>query len=360
MGILRFLLAVIVVLYHVHGFTPITITSDLSVQTFYIISGFYMTMILNEKYRGKGSYKLFISNRFLRIYPVYWVMLILIVVYSVGYMSFSRSGSAGPFFDPYIHYFDDMSGFSFISLILSNILIFFQDVVMFLGLNTETGNFFFTPNFRETDPQLYNFLLVPQAWTVGLELTFYLIAPLIVRRKLPVILSMITASILLRVFLINSGYAEDPWSYRFFPTELALFLLGCISYKIYIKQKDKELNKNLLAGILVLMLIFTLTHRLIDFDYKHILYIGVATVAIPFIFILTKRSKIDRQIGELSYPIYICHMFIIQTLPNIPVDWGSSMTKAVFVVLMSILLSYMLNKFVAQPIEKIRAKRIQK
>ena len=42
-----------------------------SVQVFYIISGFYMALILNTKYVGPGSYRVFIANRLLRIFPAY-------------------------------------------------------------------------------------------------------------------------------------------------------------------------------------------------------------------------------------------------------------------------------------------------
>jgi hypothetical protein len=33
---------------------------------------------------------------------------------------------------------------------------------------------------------------------------------------------------------------------------------------------------------------------------------------LPHIFDLTKRSKIDDAIGQLSYPIYLCHLLVIQ------------------------------------------------
>ncbi len=50
-------------------------TSDIAVQSFFVISGFYMALVLNEKY-GPGSYWLFISNRLLRLWPTYLVILI--------------------------------------------------------------------------------------------------------------------------------------------------------------------------------------------------------------------------------------------------------------------------------------------
>ena len=64
MGLLRLLLAVSVVLVHTSGcFGLRPLGAAEAVQTFYIISGFYMAMILTEKYRGQGSYRLFLTNQ---------------------------------------------------------------------------------------------------------------------------------------------------------------------------------------------------------------------------------------------------------------------------------------------------------
>jgi len=73
MGFLRLLLAVFVAQQHlyIHPFT-----GSISVFAFFLLSGFLVTMMVNEVYddgiRGKC---LFLLNRFLRIYPVYWVCL---------------------------------------------------------------------------------------------------------------------------------------------------------------------------------------------------------------------------------------------------------------------------------------------
>ena len=95
MGLLRLLLAVSVVLVHTRGcfgFRPLAAAE--AVQTFYMISGFYMAMILTEKYRGPGSYRLFLTNRFLRIYPIYWITVGLsIFAWLVCYL---LTGQAGP------------------------------------------------------------------------------------------------------------------------------------------------------------------------------------------------------------------------------------------------------------------------
>ena len=77
MGILRFLLATSVIIGHsspIYGLS--LLDAGLAVRVFFIISGFYMTLILNSKYHvQRGGYWLFVSNRFLRIYPSYLVVL---------------------------------------------------------------------------------------------------------------------------------------------------------------------------------------------------------------------------------------------------------------------------------------------
>ncbi|MDH6355821.1 peptidoglycan/LPS O-acetylase OafA/YrhL [Dysgonomonas sp. PH5-45] len=88
MGIIRLLLAISVVINHSTAiFGCRLVGGAVAVQAFYIISGFYMAMILTEKYVGKGSYKLFISNRFLRLYPIYWAILLVVILYSVSLVS---------------------------------------------------------------------------------------------------------------------------------------------------------------------------------------------------------------------------------------------------------------------------------
>lgn len=48
-----------------------------------------MALILNEKYKGPGSYYLFITNRFLRLLPAYWVVLALTVLMIYSMRSFA-------------------------------------------------------------------------------------------------------------------------------------------------------------------------------------------------------------------------------------------------------------------------------
>ena len=80
-GLIRTLLALSVVLTHSCPICGYNVADGMiAVECFFIISGFYMALILNEKYVGPGSTWMFYSNRFLKLYPVYWLVLLLMVV----------------------------------------------------------------------------------------------------------------------------------------------------------------------------------------------------------------------------------------------------------------------------------------
>lgn len=254
-----------------------------------------MTLILKEKYIGKNSsYKLFISNRLLRLLPIYWIVLLFVIIAAL--ISFySSEGTKMIGMEAYLANFSNLNIGSFVFLVFTNIFLLFQDVVMFMGIDITDGSLFFTPNYRETSPQLHEFLLVPQAWTIGIEITFYLIAPFIVRRNLRFIYILIIASIFLRVCLYLYGLKNDPWNYRFFPTELLFFLLGVVGYNIY-KNLPKNLNLTSLYSILVGIFVLTFIYDFFEFPGKIYLYLFIFFLAIPFIFNLTKKWRTDRWI----------------------------------------------------------------
>lgn len=358
MGLLRFLLALTVVLGHsssIFGFQMVG--GVVAVQAFYIISGFYMTLILNEKYVGvNSSYKLFISNRLLRLFPIYWTVLILTILYSVV-LVFSTNGNDLGSFSYYTQYWNNMGIGSIFYLIFTNLFLFLQDTVMFLSLDTTTGSLFFTRNFHDHTPELYNFLMIPQAWTIGVEIAFYLIAPFLVRRKLSIIIPLIVLSLLLRIVLYYYfNLKNDPWTYRFFPTELVFFLLGIVAYHGYKKLETLDIKTNHLKFIWFSVLAVTIFYSFLPIPHKNILYLFGFFITLPFIFILTKKWKKDTEIGELSYPIYISHILILTIIKalDIPIFGPLGLT----ISLLTIAFSVLLNSVVTKRIEKIRQKRL--
>ncbi len=358
MGILRFLLAVSVVIAHtnkIFGFG--LVGGRLAVQSFYIISGFYMTLILKEKYIGKNkSYRLFITNRLLRLYPIYWTVLILTIFVSLGvYMT--SSGHSLERLQPYYDHIDTMGFGTLFFLVFSNIALIFQDLVMFLGLDPASGGLFFTQNFRHTNPQLHNFLLVPQAWTIGVEIAFYLIAPFLVRRRIRFVVALLLLSLLLRVILYYSGLKHDPWSYRFFPTEIFFFLLGAIAYHMYKKLDRMNIKKLHLKRVFGFILLFTLFYSWLPSTYKMYVYLLFFFMSIPFVFMLSKNWKKDRYIGELSYPIYISHILVAMIVGYI--EKPAIENPGLVTVILTILVSIILNELISKKVESIRQRRLK-
>ena len=361
MGIIRLLLAISVVAVHSSAILGTKfVGGEIAVEAFFIISGFYMTLILTEKYIGvNGSYKLFITNRLLKLYPIYWTVVLLIIFLSIGSLLATHGNFAGKF-RAYVEYsraYDNMSVFSWMFLVITNIILIGQDVVMFMGLDAMTGKLYLTSDFRNTAPQLSSFLLVPQAWTLSLEIVFYLIAPFIVKRRIWLILLLILLSLMLKRLLSYNGFDHDPWSYRFFPSEIMFFLLGAVAYKLYNLIKGKVLPR--LAVIITLAIVVA---QIIFYDYyfipyKQVIFFVSFFLSVPIIFYGTKDIKWDYRLGELSYPVYISHMLLLYVIMNekFPKIGSMGLTLAIF----SISFAYLLNKFVQKPIERFRQKRLK-
>lgn len=360
MGILRFILAIAVVIYHANGFFGIKFTGGTaSVQIFFIISGFYMTMILDKKYVGEGSYKLFITNRFLRIYPIFWLVSILTLISALlTYYFYNYWGNL----TSYVQFKDLLSIQAILYQVFANIALFGQDIALFLGVSNIDGGLVFTSDFRETAPYFSSFSIVPQAWTLALELMFYLIAPFIVRKNFKVVLIVILFSLCARFYAYESlGLDSDPWTYRFFPFELALFLMGTISYKLYVALKGHKLfDLRAQIPISLAMLSMVIFYQFLPVKDQVGTWISYSFVclSLPFLFELTKSIKIDNRIGELSYPIYVSHFLVIYSvLPFIDYFQIGAYT-GIIVVPVTIILSYFLVRFVADPLEKVRQSRV--
>lgn len=358
MGFLRLILAIAVVIAHSGSLFGFRFTGGLvAVEVFFIISGFYMTMILDKKYVGKGSYALFLSNRFLRLYPIFWVVLLLTIVASISSYVFVGNWLK---LSPYIQYITILKPETILFQIATNIALFGQDLVMFLGVSKETGEMYFTHDFRISSPMFYEFLFVPQAWTLGVELVFYLMAPFIVRRSNLFIVFLITLSISVRAFTyFYLGYINDPWTYRFFPSELALFLLGTVSYRLYDRYKIQDRvvlgfdPSKVIVSLFFLILVF---YQYIPHIVGWVFY-GFCCLSIPFVFKTSRSSKIDSRIGELSYPIYISHILVIKSISPLLSLLGASKYKGEFSVIFTIVASYILVRFISDPIEVIRQSR---
>ncbi len=356
MGLIRFILACGVVLCHtssIFGYSPLS--SDLAVQVFYIISGFYMAMILTEKYTGINSNYLFYTNRALKIYPVYLINLVLLIAISL-IMYKMHYPSTIDFYLKYAH----PSFLSMVFFIIVNLIIIGLDLLFLLRID-KSGNLKFTPDFNKQKPNVYNFAFNSIAWTVGVELLFYVIAPWLTRRKMTLLICIMVSSLLLRILMANVYSDAPPWNYMFFPTQLMFFMAGILSYRYYRTIDFDKINKLIIKSIFAtLLLVVLFYYNIFQESYlKNIILFVIVSFSIPFVFKLTQKSALDRYLGNISYPIYITQGLVIKFVgaKSFPKIGGS---EGLTTLIIDIAISIVLELTIGRTIEKLRNRRIPK
>ncbi len=320
MGVFRLFLALSVLLGHTrgHGFFGLSfVYSEIAVQSFFMISGFYMALVLNEKYNQPGQYTTFLTQRFLRLYPTYFILISSVVV--IDLLVFAISGHPWGTLKIWFDSWHFLSPTAIVTLALENIIIFGQDIVMLLTMDPANGTFhlFWHDNAVKPIAGSY-FLLIGSSWSLAVEFSFYVLAPFLVRRPARTQIIIFALCFLVRA-VIYLSLRQDAyhWIYCLFPPNLFFFMAGSLSYIIY---KNYQPQLRALASKRWIFLIFgVLALDYCRFPYTRQLYLiwmPLVFIMVPLLFTLTSRNRTDRLIGELSYPCYLIHPHVlIFTLP---------------------------------------------
>lgn len=350
MGILRFLLAISVVIAHSGPILgAYLVDSNVAVETFFMISGFYMALVLGERYNStENDNRAFFLNRAIRIFPIYWVVLFASVIVSFIPVSNGTVVRDLAFRNAWEN-FNQLSVGSIIVVVFANLFILLQDMFMFMALDPDSGTFRFTSDYHQSVISVHKFILVPQAWTLSLEIVFYTCAPILAKKGSKLVLGLLFCSVITRLVLRSAGFVHDPWSYRFVFSELSYFCAGMLCYQLYLRISDKKVVKSLGLSALGVMCCFCLVYSFLPFPMKWILFECAMFLAMPFIFRYTQENHIDRYIGDLSYPIYIGHLLFIM----IARTWLWN-DFPVGEVVGSILLAILLKEFVGDQFERLR------
>lgn len=362
MGTLRLLLAISVILFHVNANGFQLVGGGIAVEAFFIISGFYMSLVLDTKYTGRNrGYGLFITNRLLKLYPAYWTVLLLALLMQL--VCWLTTGYPILVLYHIVHF--NMNWPGIVLLGFSNIAIIGQDMLSFLGFHRLRGDLFFTADFMKTYPYLFNFIFIPQGWTLGIELGFYLLAPLLLKRKWYVIVLCMLLSFSLRQYLLYGlDLHYDPWVFRFLPSQLLLFLAGNIVYRLYAWREVWFSGKPAvsLSVLAILVVITCLYSQLPVIPEKRTAYLLVVMASLPFLLNTNRLLRPDNYFGELSYPVYLCHMLVLQTISmvNSQTGWFSKVSTSLLTLVLSLLLAALINKWVARPVNQFRQRRVSK
>jgi peptidoglycan/LPS O-acetylase OafA/YrhL len=350
MGAFRFLLAATVMLGHYFPVypqpLPFVMYGTASVPAFYIVSGFLITLVLEERYGGRIG--LFYSNRALRIFPLYWAALALFLL-----VNFLVAGGHLPQSPAYhstsaLWWTQQHGGqvgiIGTMMLALLNIFILGQDLIIYIGQ---------WPHVASRDFFYHGFMYVGPAWTVAVEFAFYAVAPFVVRRPRWTA-AVLVASLSARVIAIACGYTEFIDSYGFAPFEMAFFMGGSLAYRAYVRLRAMNAAPVTAYAVISSVAMLLLTVFYLRLPYARPLYLIAVCLCLPGIVLAGRWNPADGILGELSYPVYLLHPLL-----SITVIPGSTRLPEVGAVVSVLALSFALVFLVERPLEKLRRRRAQ-
>jgi peptidoglycan/LPS O-acetylase OafA/YrhL len=248
MGFLRIALAFIVMLAHLN-ILPGEL-GPIAVCCFFVISGFYMQLLLTDKSLKTSD---FYQSRALRIYPAYWLFVALDIWLAKGFSLTPLTA-------------------------ISTAFIFGRDIFSLAGVA----------------------LPVVPAWSLATELCFYVLAPFILRWSTKRLIALGAPSLLCNI-LVMAFIAKgiNGWAVAVFPSDLCFFLAGSLAYRI-------KAQTNHITGLILFVLALASLHGIVLYYALP----AITTVWLSSLFRASRYSSSDRFIGNLSYPVYLSHTVI--------------------------------------------------
>ena len=272
MGIYRFLLSIVVAISHagvlVYGLNP----GVIAVISFFLISGYVMTALICKNYFNLKKIIYFYIDRIFRIYPQYLFNIILVLV---AYSFFGLTS-------------DYLSQPSLIGLI-QNLLII-------------PMGFFMTPWVGD------KFMIIPPAWSLGLECCFYITIPFIIIYKLEKFLFLVSYIIFLMAYL--GIISTDHFGYRLIFGTLYIFICGIYLYKNNNIKTNNPVKFTLIFSCLLLALTSLGSRLILPYNREVLLGIIFGILALSLL-VNIKRTSLDDFFGNLSYGVFLSHYLIV-------------------------------------------------
>jgi peptidoglycan/LPS O-acetylase OafA/YrhL len=265
MGIYRLLLAVGVLLTHLHIRFFGRNIGVFAVVSFFLLSGYVMTALIDRHYSNFSRLQTFYLDRAMRLFPQFILyMLLTLVLIAVAHPV-----------SPYI------SGLTPAKIAIN---------VSMLPLN-------FYRSFADG-------IVIPQSWSLGLESQFYIVIPLIIVLRARGMLFIASAMFFVLPYLgiIDS----DMWGYRMLPGTLFMFLFGSFLYR-------RTSTAALVGAYLAILVLFVWVamHAAMQRPFMFEVLAGLL-FGIPVILALSKIrfGALESFAGNLSYGVFLNQFFI--------------------------------------------------
>lgn len=311
----RFFLAVSVVLFHLNRSNFVQ-SGNIAVWCFFLVSGYLVTRILNTTYVGRPAD--FLVNRFLRIFPTYWVAL------AIGLLLIYFSGG-------------DIRKFHEAIYLDSSFNSIFRNVFIF-GL-------------------MGNHRVVPPAWSLAIELNWYLV--IFCGSFFPgrFFIAFLVANLALP-FLIHFGLGQD-----FYVSGAGFaFALGALRYHVDIPV-HRVLSLVCMAMIPLFMFIFPYAYGwrghggVSTWASMNFVFVSfLVYLAMPVMLKSGPQRGISDLVGNLSYPVFLTHWYAAYLCWDLFDLKRGTFIYAASSLAMSIFISCLIIVFVENPIAEIRKK----
>ena len=348
MGIYRFSLAALVVLFHFGGLS--WIVGRIAVFAFYCVSGFLIFQVLDRVYLGQsGGVRRFFCNRFVRLYPLYVVYTLLTIVLLTW---------LGP------EAFVEPDG--------QRIMQGLDRPTGALALNTLT----FAPSLRidGSMPVLdFSPLLVPQGWSLGVEVSLYLLAPLVVmttrRRPLWLALWLAVGAVAFLWGVREARFDLDRFQTAVYKNSFAsafMFFAGGACY--YIRRTWGQPVPFVAFVIVLLAWLAVLTLPSLSLGlgparspavFAEYLWLTIAMSALVTWTPVAGRS-LDTFTGNLCYGVYLNHFVVAMVLlasgATRYLGLPGSLRFGVAVLVGSTILAFVTYQLVEHPFDRVRAR----
>lgn len=305
LGVLRFILALAVAFTH-----TVHLASDrsklnmrflvdpyhignMAVVVFFLISGYAMTHSILNNFHGSSEHILkFYEDRFLRIFPTYWFYFLASAVFVL------LTSYGNPHFD--------------IQKLLFNSTVVLLNFSSYFGPTMDIAQGY---AFPVSAP------LIPPAWSLGTELQFYLVIPFLIilvkKRKVRLFMSLFVLSLIWYIctlFTLMPVLAKYEFEYRSLPPVLFIFLSGSAYYlsKHDEVKTTKDFFRKVLVCTFIVVLICTILAHFFNtngtsFSIGLAYLIGIGLVAIATNSKIRFPRQVDGFLGNLSYPVFLCH-----------------------------------------------------
>lgn len=311
-GSLRLLLAIVVALSHAGVSWQGRHIGVMAVVIFLLLSGYVVSGLLTPGGRLAASPARFYIERAARLLPLYYFFMLL-----GGLAAFYRVDS--PF----------LQGSGTPIQILANILVIPLNYSMLLA-------------------HLNSYLLVPPAWSLGLEIQFYLLAPWLLARQ-----SRLLAGLFLTLALGMSaqfGYLHADWfGYRLLCGNLYIFLVGAWLHRMHHGRARPAL---LVAVWLALLAVWLLTGSQGRWATPFVFEVLSAfLLGLPLVAGLGRqaRRRWDDELGQLAYGVFLGHFVILWLFQVSGYTLGSGPAR-LFYIFLAVSSAYVGHRLIERPL----------